>query len=587
MTLLLLTTSPTTLFAQICSSDPTPVIADSGNAWIQDATKLNSALGLSISGNYAYVTSFATNRLTVIDISDPLAPVIANGGNASIQDNAKLSFPIGLAVSGNYAYVGGVGAGSFTVVDISNPLVPVIANGGNAWIQNFSRLNSVWSIAISGNYAYVTALANNAVTVVDISNPLVPVIPNGGNAWVTDATKLNAPIGIAISGNYAYVASATGDSLTVIDISNPLVPVIANSGNAWAQDATKLNGANHVYVDGDYAYVTSGESDSVTVIDISDPLNPVIADSGNDWVTDATKLNASAKISAQGNYLFAIGSSHLTTIDPQCSGSSPKPCDADYEAVMLYNEDEGVLQYCNATDWIDMGPRDNSNGGGSAQAVVATIPGAGAQNGGTTAGVDTTGADLIVLAVTYFAMNPAPTLTDSNGKTADFRQAILLMTSNVGAREMAGRVVGFGDTRAIGLGRGDQAYERAFSPEFRNRLDARLQFAPLSPVVMGQIVDKMIAKSLGSERETIKRGLVAALRRCERRGLLLAARSAKNAWRSARHSGVIIRLTKVSRSRRRPSSNGLVSEWATASTHFSGAGKFFAIAPTVLRANCR
>lgn len=98
-------------------------------------------------------------------------------------------------------------------------------------------------------------------------------------------------------------------------------------------------------------------------------------------------------------------------------------------------------------------------------------------------------------------------LTDSNGKTADFRQAILLMTSNVGAREMAGRVVGFGDTRAIGLGRGDEAYERAFSPEFRNRLDARLQFAPLSPLVMGQIVDKMIAQlslQLAEKKVTLK-----------------------------------------------------------------------------------
>ena len=87
------------------------------------------------------------------------------------------------------------------------------------------------------------------------------------------------------------------------------------------------------------------------------------------------------------------------------------------------------------------------------------------------------------------------TLTDTNGKVADFRQVTLLMTSNVGAREMSGRAVGFGgggDTRRDA--EGQQAYERFFSPEFRNRLDARLQFNALTPEVMELIVDKFIAE---------------------------------------------------------------------------------------------
>ncbi|MEM1207141.1 MAG: ATP-dependent Clp protease ATP-binding subunit ClpA [Acidobacteriota bacterium] len=84
------------------------------------------------------------------------------------------------------------------------------------------------------------------------------------------------------------------------------------------------------------------------------------------------------------------------------------------------------------------------------------------------------------------------TLTDTNGKQADFRQVILLMTSNVGAREMAGRAPGFGDTRGVSAARGDEIFERQFSPEFRNRLDARLQFNPLSMDVMGKIVDKFV-----------------------------------------------------------------------------------------------
>ncbi len=86
------------------------------------------------------------------------------------------------------------------------------------------------------------------------------------------------------------------------------------------------------------------------------------------------------------------------------------------------------------------------------------------------------------------------TLTDTNGKQADFRQVILLMTSNIGARELAGRSVGFGDLEGTQGAAGERAVERGFSPEFRNRLDARLQFEPLSPEVMEKIVDKFISQ---------------------------------------------------------------------------------------------
>ena len=81
-------------------------------------------------------------------------------------------------------------------------------------------------------------------------------------------------------------------------------------------------------------------------------------------------------------------------------------------------------------------------------------------------------------------------LTDNNGKKADFRHIVLIMTSNVGAQDMARGMVGFGsrDVR----GKEDLAVRNMFSPEFRNRLDARIQFDPLSPEVMERVVDKFI-----------------------------------------------------------------------------------------------
>lgn len=84
------------------------------------------------------------------------------------------------------------------------------------------------------------------------------------------------------------------------------------------------------------------------------------------------------------------------------------------------------------------------------------------------------------------------TLTDNTGRKADFRNIILIMTTNAGAREMEAAPVGFME-RGDASGRGVRAVENAFSPEFRNRLDAMIPFHSLTPDLMGRIVDKTVA----------------------------------------------------------------------------------------------
>jgi ATP-dependent Clp protease ATP-binding subunit ClpA len=84
------------------------------------------------------------------------------------------------------------------------------------------------------------------------------------------------------------------------------------------------------------------------------------------------------------------------------------------------------------------------------------------------------------------------TLTDNNGRKADFRNVILIMTTNAGAQEMAANAIGFGGRS--NEHKGSQALERLFSPEFRNRLDATIQFAALPPQVIERVVDKFIAQ---------------------------------------------------------------------------------------------
>ncbi|GKY86974.1 ATP-dependent Clp protease ATP-binding subunit ClpA [Sinisalibacter aestuarii] len=81
-------------------------------------------------------------------------------------------------------------------------------------------------------------------------------------------------------------------------------------------------------------------------------------------------------------------------------------------------------------------------------------------------------------------------LTDHNGRTVNFRNVVVIMTSNAGAQEQAKEAIGFGRSRREG--EDTAAIERTFSPEFRNRLDAVINFAPLGKEVILQVVEKFV-----------------------------------------------------------------------------------------------
>jgi ATP-dependent Clp protease ATP-binding subunit ClpA len=94
-------------------------------------------------------------------------------------------------------------------------------------------------------------------------------------------------------------------------------------------------------------------------------------------------------------------------------------------------------------------------------------------------------------------------LTDHNGKQTDMRHIILIMTSNIGVRDLQRRAVGFGgaggeDREQPGI---DREYKLLFSPEFRNRLDAKIQFKALDPAVMKSIVGKFVKELSGQLQE--------------------------------------------------------------------------------------
>jgi ATP-dependent Clp protease ATP-binding subunit ClpA len=98
------------------------------------------------------------------------------------------------------------------------------------------------------------------------------------------------------------------------------------------------------------------------------------------------------------------------------------------------------------------------------------------------------------------------TLTDNTGRKADFRNVVLILTSNAGSREMSAKAIGFGDehdaaVRQASTSKARAAVERVFSPEFRNRLDAIVTFRPLSPEAMERIVEKFVLQLEGQLAE--------------------------------------------------------------------------------------
>ena len=92
-------------------------------------------------------------------------------------------------------------------------------------------------------------------------------------------------------------------------------------------------------------------------------------------------------------------------------------------------------------------------------------------------------------------------LTDHNGKHIDFRNVVLIMTTNAGASEMSKMAIGFGRENKVGAD--EEAIDRLFTPEFRNRLDATISFSALPPEVISKVVDKFIGE-LGDQLDDRK-----------------------------------------------------------------------------------
>ena len=173
---------------------------------------LEHVTSVAISGNYAYVTAFDSDRLTVIDISNPASPTIV----ASLHDSVNLVFPADVAVSGNYAYVAnqtGTSKTNLAAVNISNPANPTVVGS----VAPASELSGAYRVRVSGNFAYVSASSTATVAAIDISDPTSPRVAG----YVTSATNLNTTTGLDFDPNGGYIIAS---SPRLASESNPKVP---------------------------------------------------------------------------------------------------------------------------------------------------------------------------------------------------------------------------------------------------------------------------------------------------------------------------------------------------------------------------
>jgi hypothetical protein len=281
----------------------------------QNSALLMYASSIVVSGNYAYCAVSGAkgggyvagyeNGLEIVDVSNPAAPVhkgsIVDSGTPGIPpylNNAQSVF-----VVGNLAYVASYGSNALEIVDITNPAAPVhkgsIVDGGGTP----PLLNHPQAVFVSGNYAYVASKGSGSLEVIDVTNPANPTRVGG--------VTVTSPNAIYVSGSLVYVVGG-GSTLDIIDVSNPSSPVLKGS-LADGVGGALLNNGGSIVVSGNYAYVTSNVENSVEVVDVSNPAAPVHYSNLTDG-TGGALLNYPQSIVISGNYAY-VASYHSNALE--------------------------------------------------------------------------------------------------------------------------------------------------------------------------------------------------------------------------------------------------------------------------------
>jgi hypothetical protein len=234
------------------------------------STNLGGARAVAYSDGYCYVAAFGSDRLTVVDVSNPSSPTVVG---STTGPNAVLDNAWSIAYSGGYCYVGTT-LGRLVVVDVFNPSNPTVIGS-----VTDATLNDIRGVTYSGGYCYVADSFTDRLVVVDVSNPESPTVVGS----ITGAT-LNGAWSVAHSGWRCYVASNSSDSITVVDVSNPSSPTVVGS----VISAT-LDGAYGVAYSDGYCYVAASNANQLVVVEATPsrtPYAPTLVTPANGAVLD-------------------------------------------------------------------------------------------------------------------------------------------------------------------------------------------------------------------------------------------------------------------------------------------------------------
>ncbi len=253
------------------------------------STYISTPYDIEISGNYAYVSSSANDKISVINITDPYNPLaVASFTHASID------MPQGMAISGTKLYVASNLTDSLTIIDITNPLVPTYVGS----VASATAMDGARDVVVSGNYAYVTGNTSDSLAVIDITTPATPTV----GASLIDSTNLDTIENLIKVNNHIYATTKTPNAVVSIDVTGPTNPVLVDV----LTGATSLDDADSITFSGKYLVVSAPASDSVTMIDIGCDAQPVI-----DWraakLTETTMASPLATGDMYGNWIDISG----------------------------------------------------------------------------------------------------------------------------------------------------------------------------------------------------------------------------------------------------------------------------------------
>ncbi|AGH99098.1 LVIVD repeat-containing protein [Micavibrio aeruginosavorus] len=360
-------------------------------AVLNDSSRLKTINDIAMSGSYAFVLSYDTDRLTSIDISDPLNPTIVG----TLYGDDDFSNAYSVSIAGNYAYVVDTDTDDLVIIDISTPSAPSV-------VSSISPGTDPQVVYSDGSYAYILRPSSDSMRIVEVTNPLVPV----SRGSYTNSS-MNFPESVAVSGNYAYIA----DRSTSLWIVNATTKTSLSLGAQYT-DATYLNNVYKIIISGTLAYVMT--SDRITILDITTPTAPTVVGS----VQDASKINPSG-INVYNNGLFldandilhVTSDAGLTLVDvsipanPRILGNYEQGAfiggwgtvaagnysfvpyeDTFYvfnvtlpitdgacttEGQLEYKAASHVWRFCDGTTWYTMGPMPGTGGAGCSSPSAA------------------------------------------------------------------------------------------------------------------------------------------------------------------------------------------------------------------------